>query len=36
MGIFVTASYFLYFIPILPLLGFLENKLIEFANNYIK
>ena len=36
MGIFVTASYFLYFIPVLPLLGFLENKLIEFANNYIK
>ena len=36
MGIFVTASYFFYFIPILPLLGFLENKLIEYANHYIK
>ena len=36
MGIFVTSSYFFYFIPLLPFLGFLDNKLIEYANQYIK
>ncbi|RZJ55644.1 MAG: hypothetical protein EOO44_02465 [Flavobacterium sp.] len=29
MGIFVTLSYFLYFIPLLPLIGFLENAVIN-------
>jgi len=29
MGIFVTVSYFFYFIPFLPLAGFLENAVIK-------
>jgi len=33
MGIFVTLCYFLYFIPMLPIAGFLENTII---NNELK
>ncbi len=29
MGVFVTLSYFLYFIPLLPFTGFLENAVIK-------
>ena len=34
MANFVTSSYFLYFIPILPFLGFLENSIIEYGVRY--
>jgi ubiquinol-cytochrome c reductase cytochrome b subunit len=30
MANFVTSSYFFYFIPLLPFLGFLENSIIEY------
>jgi hypothetical protein len=33
MGVFVTLCYFLYFIPLLPITGFLENTII---NNELK
>jgi quinol-cytochrome oxidoreductase complex cytochrome b subunit/NADH:ubiquinone oxidoreductase subunit 2 (subunit N) len=34
MGAFVTISYFLYFIPLLPLIGFLENAVIQHELRY--
>ena len=34
MANFVTSSYFLYFIPLLPFLGFLENSIIEYSVRY--
>ena len=34
MANFVTSSYFLYFIPLLPILGFLENSIIEYSVRY--
>jgi hypothetical protein len=34
MGIFVTLSYFMYFMPLLPLVGFLENSIIQHELRY--
>jgi hypothetical protein len=34
MANFVTLSYFLYFIPMLPLIGFLENAIITYELRY--
>jgi len=34
MGTFVTLSYFVYFVPLLPLVGFLENAIIQHQLRY--
>jgi quinol-cytochrome oxidoreductase complex cytochrome b subunit/NADH:ubiquinone oxidoreductase subunit 2 (subunit N) len=34
MANFVTLSYFLYFIPLLPIIGFLENAIIHYELRY--